>query len=266
MLNWWGFDETAGPTAADYVGNLNDGAYAASPNDPSPASGLVSNALDLDGNDYLTVPDDDEIDLSNRPKSGPFKFCSYFAIDAWIKTSHKPGVNVILDKRVEPSKPVGYSLFLYNGRLGFQMADGKPAGSACGPEATHPCSNYVAPGPNVADGTWHLIAVTVQVHGSGTACPEIGKLYVDGNVVHTFVPRTHSLSNGNLPGSDIANSADLSIGRRAPAFGGGGYFKGLIDELEFFNARNVNASSFPGALTQAHIQAIHNAGSAGKCP
>jgi hypothetical protein len=122
----------------------------------------------------------------------------------------------------------------------------------------------------VADGQWHLIAVTVQVHGSGTACKEEGKLYVDvgGTMtpVLTFVPRTHSKSSGNLPGSDIVNPAPLYIGRRDPAFGAPGFFKGLIDELEFFHTANVSATAPSGALTQPQLQAIYNAGSAGKCP
>lgn len=283
IVGWWPFEEMVGPTAGDiatgsdygpypYGTQSNDGTYGTGAFSPTPTQfGKVAWALSFDGNDFLTVPSHYEVDLSNRPRQplAPYKFCSGFTIDAWIKTTQNTGVVVILDKRVTPATPVGYSLFLSDGRLGFQLADGTPTGSACGSPSTNPCTNYIASSPNVANGAWHLIAVTVQVHGSGTACPEVGKLYVDVNNVMTpvltFVPRTHSLSSGNLPGTDIANSANLYIGQRMPIFGAGGYFNGLIDELEFYNHANHNAPQSDGALTQAQLQAIYNAGSAGKC-
>ncbi len=218
--------------------------------------------------DYLTVPAAYEVNLSNRPNpAAPYKFCSGFTIDVWVKTQASTGVVVILDKRVNPSAPIGYSLFLSNGRLGFQLADGNTPGSACGPETTNPCTNYVAPvsSPNVADNTWHLVAVTVQVHGTVAPCTEKGVLYVNNGPVMTpvltFVPRTHSPQS-----TDIANSAALYIGRRPPAFGAPGFFKGAIDELEFYNhANHNNFTASDGALTQTQLQAIYNAGAAGKC-
>jgi hypothetical protein len=272
VVGWWPFDETVGPIADDIAGfQQNLGTYG--PGGPTPAAGKVANALYFNGtSDYLTVADASEVDLSNRPSVGPFKFCSGFTIDAWVKTNQGDGVAVILDKRVNPAAPLGYSLFLANGQLGFQLADGTPPGSACGSPSTRPCTNYIAPpliSTNVATDTWRLIAVTVQAHGSATSCPEVGKLYVDVagvmTPVLTFNPRTHSLNSGNTPGSDIANSANLYIGRRMPAFGAPGFFKGRIDELEFFNRANQNSTASNGALTQQQLQAIYNAGSAGKC-
>jgi hypothetical protein len=279
VVGWWPFDETVGSTADDIAAFSQFGAYGVQQNvgtygtgsaRPTPtANGKVGFALSFDGNDSVTVPDDYEIGLSSRPKvAAPFKFCSGFTIDAWVKTTQSSGVVVIVDKRVNPPAPIGYSLFLYNGQLGFQLADGNPPGSGCGPQGTTPCTNYVAllspNSPNVANGNWHLIAVTVQVHGSATTCPEVGKLYVDVNGVMTpvltFVPRTHSPLS-----TDIANPAALYIGRRPPAFGTPGFFKGLIDELEFYNHANNNGLASDGALTQAQLQAIYTAGSVGKC-
>lgn len=283
VVGWWPFEEQMGPNADDIAKSQkygsfglqqNLGTYAPGGASPTPtASGRVGWALSFDGiDDFVMVTDASEVDLSNRRPPVPYKFCSGFTIDAWIKTSQSTGLTVILDKRVNQNAPLGYHLALSNGRLAFQLADGTPPGSACGPQNTNPCSNYVAPlsSPNVADGNWHLIAVTVQVHGSvsnDTTCPEVGKLYVDdasGQMIPvlTFVPRTH-----NLPASDIANSGDLYIGRRAPDFGNPGFFKGLIDELEFYNHANYGSGpgGSDGALTQAQLQAIYDAGSAGKC-
>ena len=133
MVDWWTFDESAGPTATDVAGNtLNTGNYGTGTNSPAPGPGKVAAAIAFDGNDFITVPDDPELDFA----TGPF-FCSGFTIDAWIKTM--------------------------------------------------------------------------------------------------------------------------------PAFGGGGNFKGLIDELEFFHSANENSPNATGALTQSQIQAIYDAGSAGKC-
>ncbi|HVQ38552.1 MAG TPA: LamG-like jellyroll fold domain-containing protein, partial [Pyrinomonadaceae bacterium] len=150
--------------------------------------------------------------------------------------------DTILDKRVNPSQPVGYALFLVNGRLGFQLADGSVANPVCGSNpALFACTNYGAPATstNVASGDWHLVAVTV------TKCPTpVGKMYVDGNLVQTFTPRTGSIDNNGA----------LQIGRRDPAFSET-HFDGCIDELEFFNR----------ALTQSDIEAIFRARSSGKC-
>jgi len=84
-------------------------------------------------------------------------------------------------------------------------------------------------------GTWYHIAVTFD----GTAY----RIYVNGAQEGGATPSTYSILDnaeavmfGNLPG--------LSSG-----------FDGLIDEVELFNR----------ALSQAEIQALYDAGSAGKC-
>ena len=71
---------------------------------------------------------------------------------------------------------------------------------------------------------------------------------MNGQWKGTFDPSAHpnSLSTPGVP---------LEIGVRDPGLGGGGFFSGGMDELEIFNR----------ALTGAEVQAIYNAGSAGKC-
>ena len=225
MVDWWPFDETTGTTAADIRGVNNSGVYQ---NGPTPSDGKVAKALCFDGaNDYVEVADHPEVNFLGTCTGGAT--AENFTIDVWVKTTTNSGLQVMLDKRINPNQPVGYHFFLLDGRLGFQMADGTAA-------------NFIAPisSTNVADGQWHLVAVTVRQCGLGAG----GRLYVDGNLVHSFTPLTGSINN----------SANLQIGRRDPAFTAT-YFKGCLDELEIFKR----------VLEPSEIQAIYTAGSAGKC-
>src|SRR6185436_1182548 len=128
-----------------------------------------------------------------------------------------------------PSPVQGYLFFLNNGRLAFQMADGT-------------FQNYLSSSPDLRDGRWHFIAVTVARCGAnGNA----GTFYLDGAFVSSFLdPRTGTLNN----------IAPLQIGRASPGFSGS-FYSGCMDELEFFKR----------ALTIQELQSIYNARSAGKC-
>jgi hypothetical protein len=153
------------------------------------------------------------------------------SIDAWIATSSTARVLPIVDKRsgASGSQATGYTLFLFEGRLAFQLGDGT-------------FFNYISPSslPDLWDGTWHHVAVTVD-RTSATG----GSLYVDGAVVLTFDPT-------NRPGS-LENRESLFIGRHAgtPSTS----FIGLVDEVEIFNR----------ALTAGEVLSIFTAGAAGKC-
>lgn len=225
MVAWWPFDETSGLTAQDISGVNNLGTHV---NGPTPNTGIVAGALCFDGvNDYVQVADHTEVnflgDCSNDAAEA-------FTIDAWVRTTQSSGLAVILDKR--SIGPVGYHLFLFNGRLGFQMA---VPGSF---------TNFVAPASgaqfvNVANGSWNLVTVTATRCRGGQ-----GRLYVNGNLVQSFVPLVGGLNN----------PAKLNIGRRDPAFGASS-FRGCIDELEMFKR----------ALSNTEVMALFNAGSKGKC-
>ena len=90
---------------------------------------------------------------------------------------------------------------------------------------------------NLADGTFHHLAGVRE----GTTL----RLYVDGVQVGTAT--TPSLVNAT------SNNNVVIGGRDNPEFDP--YFKGIIDEVQFFNR----------ALSAAEINAIFNAGSAGVC-
>jgi Concanavalin A-like lectin/glucanases superfamily len=154
-----------------------------------------------------------------------------FSLDAWVRTSI-PDLQIIMDKRVGTLETprLEYHFFVGLAGLGFQMADGKSE------------TNFDS-GVFIQDGTFHHVAVTVR-RGS----PDGGKIFVDGTVVLTFDPTPYA--------GDLDNMADFRIGASTVA---GQYphdsFQGLIDEMEFFKR----------ALTDNEVQAIFNAGSAGKC-
>ncbi|MDW8110511.1 MAG: LamG-like jellyroll fold domain-containing protein [Candidatus Bipolaricaulota bacterium] len=207
---------------------------------------MVGGALQFDGvDDFVEVPDGAGTLSHGNPTSN-------FTIDAWVKVNpgDASGVRPIVDKRFDfpdsqnPNVHTrGYAFYLFNGQLGFQIADDIAGLSQIcdgGPPFTANCTNYVSTGPNIADGQWHHVAVTVQRTGT----PEI-RLYVDGNVVLTRGARTGN-ANSSIP---------LLIGAGYPIVISKPFFKGAIDEVEIFNR----------ALDQSEIQAIFKAGPAGKC-
>ncbi len=216
MSAWYPLDEPVGPIAGEIIGGVN-GVHVGG---PVPVPGKVAGALSFDGiNDYVKVPNNAALNFGTTD----------FSIDTWIKTQVSTGFQVFIDKRTYA--PIGYELMLYNGRLLFQMADSSGF------------SNYWNPvSVNVADGNWHLVAVTVR----RTGVP-LGQLYVDGVVVASFSPRL-----GN-----ITNVAGLWLGRHHPnaLFPSTMWFRGSLDEVEFFKR----------ALTATEIGSLWTAGSAGKC-
>jgi hypothetical protein len=228
MSAWWPFDETAGPTANDLAGTVNNlGTYQGS---PTPVAGMVSNALFFNGtSDFVLVTNQAEINFIGSCTNGT-NGAESFTINSWIRANtNGPLLQTLLDKRVNPSSPIGYHLYLYNGCLGFQIADGTSY------------QNHNSPSPDLRDGQWHFIAVTMARCGTnGNA----GTFYVDGSVFTFLDAQT----------GDLDNSADLQIGRREPAFGTN-YYAGCIDELEIYKR----------ALTPLEIEKIFYAGSVGQC-
>ena len=94
-------------------------------------------------------------------------------------------------------------------------------------------SSYLLYPIPIVPGTWNHVAWTYDQSAM--------KLYFNGQPVATNVIGPHPIAT---------SSADLNIGNTGPPF------NGAIDEVGIYNT----------ALTAAQIQAIYNAGSAGKCP
>ncbi len=216
MVAWW----TADNTANDLSGNGNHGTLHGA---ASFVPGQVGAAFSLPTiADYVQVPDNPTLDFSGN-----------LSIDAWVLTTNPTtGRATIVDKRAgSNTNPVGYHLFIFQGLVGFQLADGQPF------------LNHVSPGPLINNGNWHHVAATIK-RTSTTG----GNLYVDGVLVYTFDPTTR-------PGS-ISNGANLRLGVRLigspQTFEN---FQGAIDEVELFDRE----------LSAQEVQAIFNARSTGKC-
>lgn len=220
MVAWYSFDQS-GASQQDLTSHKNTatayGSYTT-------VAGEVSNAMHFDGTSaYVQAVDQPQLDMGTGD----------FSIDAWVKiasSADDSGIVVLMDKR--QSSPIqGYHLFIYNGRLGVQLASGGNS------------TNYLSTTTFPANGAWHLVAVTVHRATNG------GTLYVDGAPVGTFDPSAYnglSLNSGGTP---------LMIGVREASLYGGGYFKGAMDELQIFNR----------ALSPAEVLSLYQAGSYGEC-
>ena len=231
MVAWYPLDVPSNATNTsqpDLVHNNTATAYG-TPVPPSIA-GEVSGALSFNGtNDYLKAPDQAWLNIGANQD---------LSVDAWVKlSSATAGVVSLVDKR-QGSPLRGYQFFLYNGRVGIQLADGL---------GTFGYDNYVATTAVPADSLWHLVAVTVERNSAacGSSC---GTWYLDGHSVGTFDPTAH-------PGSLNSAGSPLLIGAQEPGVGIGEFFKGGLDEVEIFNR----------ALNPTEVMALYQAGSAGKC-
>ena len=218
MVAWWPLDETSGTTAVDIAGVPNNGTHFGG---PVPVSGKVAGALSFDSvDDYVEVANQSELNFGTGD----------FSIDAWVLTNDSVAVATIADKRSGTNaNPLGYSLYLWNGQLGLQLADNSGF------------NNYNS-SAFVADGQWHHIAVTVDRNDTSGL-----RFYVDGNLVDTSDPTPY---NGSLTNTGVFRIASHSYDQDTNFM-----FEGVVDELELFNR----------ALTAGEVNSIWAADSLGKC-
>ncbi len=227
MIGWWPLDEPGPSRAADII-NANDGTHM---NGPTPIAGMVDGALSFDGtDDYVEVADDPVLDMGT----------SDFSVDFWLRTTDSVGVATVIDKRTNVSGDVrGYSLFLANGDLGFQLADGGTSADCSSNPATSSCTNYVS-AAFLADDAWHHVAVTVSRADSMGL-----RFYVDGQEVASFDP--------TIRPDSLDNSAPLRFS--GVTFSQSLHFAGDLDEIELFRR----------TLTPQEIADLHAVGAEGKC-
>ncbi len=231
MVAWWPFDELNGTYTFDRVGANHGTLIPDWLTPPQFVPVVVGNGLSFDGaDDYVEVPDSADLNVDSGS----------FTIDAWVcPEPMAPNSRAAVVQKLECGG-AGYSFGLYydgaNYWLYFEMSDG-----------TNLWGNPLMSVPVPATGCSH-IAITVDWDNS-TGIPTTW--YVNG------APTTTATYQSNPMGS-LDNSADLWIGRGngfGTGCGAGNYFEGAIDEVELFKS----------TLSDADIQAIYNAGSAGKC-
>jgi hypothetical protein len=239
MVAWYPFDETTGTLSAN-LATANTGVKI---NSPTSILGMVGRALRFNGiNNYVESPSSivTNIGPADFPPScsGGYSTCQgNFSIDAWIRVDPAAAslLTVILDKRSGSAPAInGYHLFVFNGALGLQLADGIGSGN----------SNYFSPKltPPLTDGNWHYIAVTVR-----RTAPSGISWYHNGTFVGSSNP-TDRLGS-------LKNNSPLRIGTRTADLPLTGWFHGDIDELEIYNR----------ALTPQEVASIFQAGTFGKC-
>lgn len=224
---WLPFNEAAGPIAYNAAGG-NNGVEI---NSPTIINQYVKRGLCFNGSNQW-------VDVKTYPaiNFGPVivgtKSRVSFSIDAWIRREGGDlNVRTIVDKRLDSAGGVwGYHLYLFNGQLAFQLANGTGV-------------NYNSLTTVPPDNQWHFVAVTVKRND-----PTGLTFYLDGVPVGpTYSTIPH---NGSL-----ATSAPFRVGARTASTPGTAVFMGCIDEVEVF--RRV--------LLPAEILSIYNAKTDGKC-
>lgn len=161
------------------------------------------NCLDFDGtNDYVSV---------SHSTSFTY-FTSYdFTVEFWIKTSKSSGYADIIGK-VTGSQ--GWGMYLDGGTVVLEMI-----------------GEYKTISGNIADGTWHHIAMvkTTDYVGRGSTPVHHYQSYVDGS----------GYTSGNFSSNNsIDNTVDLKIGEYS---GYGTYFPGRLEDLRIWNEARSQA-------------------------
>ncbi len=210
---WWPLDDNATEVAGGLNGTL-DG-----------TAGFTTGAIGLGMTTStkpsgVTVPDAADLD---------FGVGADFSIDCWIQPQNaitSYGVMEILSKRlVSGGLTEGYELCVANGQVVFQMSSTMNSPLSAG-----------WTGPDLRDGAWHHVAVTVQ-RSSGSG----GIIYVDGSVIATFNPTSQSGSLGTTASLLLGMHPDPNLDCN---------FRGGIDEAAMYNR----------VLSATEVQTLHNKG------
>jgi len=128
LIGWWKFDVGFGSTALDWSGHENHGTIGG---DPQWVEGVMNGALDLNGNDYVSINGVVDDLTSNN-----------FTLSAWIKTTQAGEGNVFASN----DSSSGHVLMFGIDNGNVYVDDG--------PETEFP--------PVVNDGQWHMITFVMD--------------------------------------------------------------------------------------------------------
>ncbi len=191
----WLFEEGSGTTAADSSGNGNDGELNG---DPQWAAGKFGGGLVFDGDDFVSVPDSDSLDMTDA-----------ITLMCWFETDK---VMVEFGDRMCAfgKHYLEYELGIYtDGAVHTYTNDGTGGGYDEGINTANAEAIWTVD-------QWYHVAWTLDgVHES---------VYIDGVLVGEF----DKPNVGTLPGDN-----PLEIGQRV---GGSLPFEGTIDEVVVINA------------------------------
>lgn len=212
-------------TTAADIIDANSGTHLG---EPTPVTGKVTGALSFDGiDDHVNVPPSPNLDITGD-----------ITVDLWAKRNSFGSNDVVISKGGgtfgTADAPSAYSIQF----KGVQIPQGSANQIFAGFERADGSNEFIL-GPVLTDTTFHHYA---YVRSGNTH-----QLFVDSALVASD---TFTGSPGATP--DIP----LKIGAITEQFtGAADFLDGAVDEVEIFNR----------ALSASEIQAIFNAGGAGKC-
>ncbi len=211
--------------------------------DENSTEGKAGKAITFDGSNSIEMPNSTTLNFGE----------GNFSISTWIKTTNDYGY--ILNKMYKDNNTgnrQGYALYLSNGKLGVQLADGNGFGG-CSIDSSAPCTDYISDADIlINDGEWHLIAVTIDRNNA-----QGGKFYIDGLEVGVFNPtfRIGSLNNDEplILGNTFTGELDeLSLAQAIlPANDIAGFYQadsaGLCEIPESLSSPTNNLSVTPSS-------------------
>ncbi len=217
------------------------------PGDGTPDDIVSGNNLTLSGGVYYTAGEVGQAFLfdgsSGSGQSGTTNVLTKlpFSIDAWVYPQLRSDAGPPRGKVEYPNNAVSNDNSGRSGN-GFGVnvwTTGSAQYSELTVEYSVPTQFRVVPGVSFASGQWYYIAV---VYTSGNV-----KTYVDGQLKDDF-----NFGQGTEFGVNY-----VRVGRHNedPGWGTRRFFKGALDEVDVYDR----------ALSAGEVQAIYNAGSAGKC-
>ena len=210
LVGYWPFCGNAN----DESGNGNDGVV----NGATLAEdrfGNVGSAYSFDGNDGITMPPSDILNIG----------LSDFSISLFMKPSNSDGLKNILGKRYY-SLGNGYSVYILNGRVFSDLLD---ANSVTYPGSTN----------EVALNEWQHVCATFDRDGNSS-------IYLNGQLEGSLPISGES--------GDLSNSSELFIGYFAPVgpdcFNGCLFYEGSLDDIAIYNRALT-----PAEITQLYTTA-----------
>lgn len=214
LVSWWSFDQATikGETVEDGFGD-NNGTIEG---DPEIVAGQIGNCLMFDGDDFVTIPHSESLDVGEGE----------FSLEAWIKASEQQPaglwINTIYGKGGTNWK-AGYLIGVRGDNDAAGMGGvGILVSAAGGGKETYTDKD-------VNDNKWHHV-VGVYSRSAG----EI-RAYIDGKLEQAIAADK---------GIDLTNEDDARIGRSSPGSDSADWYAGSIDEVRLYNR----------ALTDAEVE------------
>jgi hypothetical protein len=195
-------------------------------NDATFATSLVDKGFHLDGiDDFVEVPHDPTLNVGTGD----------FTVDLWVNFNTTDGEQVLVEKYVEnfSETPPGWFLTKLEGNsLRFGTGPASPDHGVDSPPL--------------------LLLPNMWIHFAARRSGGVASIFVNGEEVATGLFVDNADSDSSLKFGHRGNPDDTPGSTDDRGF----FLNGRIDEVELFVGR---------ALSDTEIQAIFNAGSAGKC-